>query len=157
MLEEVKKVVIFSTYHDTMDALQAYYGSACVRVDGRVDSKHKDKLIHHFIDSDKCRVFIGQNTAAGIGINLVVSSDAVFMDFTLTPDNMEQPIKRLNRPGATKPTNIYYTISEGSVDEKIFYLLKDKLDDINSILDKGSKGIVDYDDLEDRLIKELIR
>ncbi len=157
LLEQGEKVVVFATYHAPLDELERYYKNNCVKIDGRVDSFSRDKLIHKFTDTKECTVFLGQTQAAGVGINLVNSNHVFFCNFTFTSDQLDQSIKRLNRPGATKRTHVYYTLAENSVDEKIFSLVKLKLDDINEILDKGSKGVIDYSTLEEKLIKELLK
>lgn len=156
LIEEGEKVIVFSTYHDPMDLLEDHYRGRCVRIDGSVNSLTRDKHVQRFIGDDHCKVFIGQNSAAGVGINLVNSSNVVFMDMPITPDNLEQPYKRAHRIGQTKQVNVYYTIAKNTIDERVYDLIKDKLDDIIEIFDKGKKGVIHYEDLEEKLIKDLI-
>ena len=153
---EGRKVIVFSTYKSALKVLEEHYGFVCVKIDGTVDSHKRSLLIDKFKNDPKCQVFLGQNKAAGVGINLVNSSDVIFMNFPFTPDDLEQPLKRAHRIGQTMPVNGYYTIVKGSIDEHIYNIIVDKSQDINNILDKGKKGVVNYGNLMNKVFKNLL-
>lgn len=155
ILAEGKKVVIFNLYKQTIDNLAAHFGKKCTIVDGRINARDKDKHIQRFLHDPTCTVFLGNTKAAGIGINLVNSNDVFFTSFSFTSDQIEQSIKRLHRPGQRKKVNVYFTIAENTIDQRIFDLVSGKLNDINDILD-NNKNTTDYATLKDKLIQDLI-
>jgi SNF2 family DNA or RNA helicase len=78
------------------------------------------------------------------------------MDVPISPDLIEQPIKRVHRSGQTKPVNAYFTFAKGTIDERLYGLIVEKSGDINNIIDVNSKkGIVRYDEIPELLFKEL--
>jgi SWI/SNF-related matrix-associated actin-dependent regulator 1 of chromatin subfamily A len=154
--EQGRKVIVFATYKAALAALETHYGFACVKITGDVNAHKRDTLINRFLNDPKCQVFLGNVKAAGVGINLVNASDVIFMNFPFTPDDIEQPQKRAHRIGQKKSVNVYYTIVKNSIDEHIYDLIIDKSTDINSVLDKGKKGVVHYGNVENKVFNKLI-
>jgi SWI/SNF-related matrix-associated actin-dependent regulator of chromatin subfamily A-like protein 1 len=153
--DEGRKVIVFSSYTAPLEGLQAKYKDNSVLINGSVSPLNRDKLITKFIKEEDCFLFLGNVKAGGIGINLVNANDVIFMNFPFTPDLLEQPYKRAHRIGQTKPVNVYYTIGKDTIDENIFNIVKDKTRDINKLVDNQKKGVVDYDNIQDRLFKDL--
>ena len=79
------------------------------------------------------------------------------MNFPFTPDWIEQPYKRAHRPGQKNPVHVHFTICKETIDEHIYNLIKNKLNDINEIIDKNGEGTVIYDDLQSKLFKSLLK
>ncbi|MFN5416458.1 MAG: DEAD/DEAH box helicase, partial [Flavobacteriia bacterium] len=99
LVEEGEKVVVFSGYKDPINRLEELYGNSCVKIDGTVQPHKRQILINRFIEDDKCKVFLGNMKAAGIGINLVNAKHVIMMNFPFSPEQIEQAQKRLHRPG----------------------------------------------------------
>lgn len=151
-----EKMIIFTWYQDTYNELSEYYKGRCVTVSGKVDSSKKQILIDKFRDDPNCKVFIAQTKAGGIGINLVNTRNVMFADIPFTPDWIEQPYKRIHRPGQTRTCNIYFTIARDTIDEQLYSLVAEKAGDINEIVDKDKEGVIDYHDIQEELLKELL-
>lgn len=156
IIEEGRKVVIFSSYHAPMDDLQFRFGDRCVRVDGRIDAFEKDKMIQRFWKDEKVSVFLAQTAAAGVGINLTNCSDIIFANFPFTITDMEQAISRCFRIGQQNKVKVYLPIASESLDEYLYELLVDKGKDINNLIDKGSSAVTNYADIENRLFRKLL-
>lgn len=173
LIEQGRKVVVFSSFRDPLNMLEEIYGDACVKIDGSVSSEKRDDRISKFLNDDSVMVFLGNMVAAGVGINLVNSSDVIFMNFPLTPADLWQAIDRLHRIGQTNKVNVYYSICRNSVDEHIYALIEEKSRDINITIDKGegeeivggeitemlyaklfNKEKIEADDIEVRTIEE---
>jgi SNF2 family DNA or RNA helicase len=151
------KVVVFCGFNDPLNLLKEHFGDAAVKIDGSVDALSRENFIKSFKNDDKVTVFLGQNIAAGIGINLVNATHVIFMNFPFTPDWIEQPYKRLHRPGQKNAVHVHFTICKETIDEHIYKLIKNKLNDINEIIDKNGKGTIVYDNLQSKLFKSLLK
>lgn len=156
LIEMDKKVVIFSSYTNPLIELEKIFKDRCVRIDGSVDALDRDKYIQQFKNDPKKVVFLGNVKAAGVGINLVNANDVIFTNFPFTPDDLEQPYKRLHRIGQKSSVNVYYTICEDTIDEHIYNIIVSKTRDINNLIDNNADGVVNYEEIENKLFRELM-
>lgn len=143
--EEGRKVIIFSGYTEPLDMLAAHYKEKAVKVDGSVDPHKRSVLQDKFMQDKKCHVFLGNNKAAGMGIDLTISKDVLTLNFPFTPDDIEQPYKRAHGPNQKSTLNVYFTIVKDSIDEHIYGILTDKSRDINALIDNNKAGVVNYE------------
>lgn len=156
MNEQGEKVVIFSSWRSVLEELEKKLEGCTVRVDGSVAPHKRQARVNEFKNDDNITVFLGQVKAAGVAINLVNARNCILMDIPVSPDLIEQPIKRLHRGGQTRPVNAYFTFAKGTIDERIYSLIVGKARDINDIIDADTKkGVVRYENIEETLFKEL--
>lgn len=157
IIETGKKVVIFSGYKTPIKELEDYFRSRCVVVDGSIGAFERDKNVQRFTDDETCEVFIGNITAAGVGINLTVASDVIFTNFAFTPSEMWQAIDRCHRIGQGNSVNVHYTICEDSIDEYIYDILLDKEKDIINLIDEGKEVSMSEGSITEVLISKLLK
>lgn len=155
LTEQGKKVIVFSGYTNPLTMLQEHYKDKSVLINGSVEPHKRQTLIDRYKSDPNCNVFLGNFKAAGVGINLVNSNHVIFMNFPFTPDDLEQPYKRAHRIGQTEKVYVYYTLGRGTIDERVYEIIKDKAEDINSLID-DNKNVVNYGSLESKLFKSLI-
>jgi SWI/SNF-related matrix-associated actin-dependent regulator of chromatin subfamily A-like protein 1 len=156
MNEQNEKVVIFSSWRGVLEELEKSFKDSSVRIDGSVEASKRQVLVNKFKDSPNCTVFLGQVKAAGVAINLVNARNVILMDIPVSPDLIEQPIKRVHRSGQKKPVNAYFTFAKGTIDERIYSLIVEKAGDINRVIDADTKnGVVEYEKIPEMLFKEL--
>ena len=153
--EQGKKVIVFSGYTAPLDMLEEHYGTESIKINGSVGAHKRQALINRYKTDPNCRVFLGNFKAAGVGINLVNANHVIFMNFPFTPDDLEQPYKRAHRIGQTEKVHVYYTLGRGTIDERVYEIIKDKSADINSLID-NNKNVVNYGSIEGQLFKSLI-
>jgi len=156
LIDDGEKVVIFSPYLSAIQMMKDYYGSKAVVITGSVAPKDKQKAIKNFIEKDYVKVFIGQTQAAGVGINLVNSTNVIFNGMLFTPDHIEQPIKRIHRMGQDKPCKVWFTIANGSYDEHIYGIVADKLNEINDTIDYDKNDVLMMDTIKNNELKEVL-
>lgn len=156
IIEEGRKVVIFSSYHAPLDDMQIAFKDNSVRVDGRIDAFEKDKQIQRFWNEEGINIFLGQTSASGVGINLTNCHDVIFANFPFTIADMEQGISRCYRIGQKNKVKVYLPIALDSIDEFIYDMLVDKSKDINQLVDKGKTGVTNYASIESELFKKLM-
>jgi SWI/SNF-related matrix-associated actin-dependent regulator 1 of chromatin subfamily A len=156
LIEEGEKVVVFCSYKDPINQLEALFPRNSVKIDGSVASHKRQELINRFIDDDDCNVFLGNMAAAGIGINLVNAKYVFMMNFPFTPDKITQAQKRLHRPGQKSTVHVGYTIAKGTIDEHILDIMSEKAVDIDNLIDSESDTNIDYGSLPMMLFRKLL-
>lgn len=155
IIEEGRKVVIFGSYTDPIEELEAYFGKACVKITGSVDSYMRDQHVQRFTNDPECTVFLGNMIAAGVGINLTAASDVIFINMPFTPSELYQATDRLHRIGQKSSVNVHYTFCDDSIDEYIYEIIMDKEKDIVALIDKGREVIL-RDNMVEILISKLL-
>ena len=139
--EEFKKLVIMDRFVPELDDIQELLekkkiGYAVVR--GGV--KGRDNEIHRFQYDDRCRVFVGQIAAAGLGITLTAASTMVFYSLDYSMSNFEQAKARIHRAGQKENCHYIYLVCRGTVDRKVLYALRQKLNLAKMLVDDYRKG-----------------
>ena len=140
-MAEDKKLVIMARFVPELDDIQELLekkkiGYAVVR--GGV--KERDSEIHRFQYDDKCRVFVGQIAAAGLGITLTAASTMVFYSLDYSMSNFEQAKARIHRAGQKENCHYIYLVCRGTVDRKVLYALRQKLNLAKILVDDYRKG-----------------
>lgn len=156
ILDTGKKVVIFGSYKDPLNELAAYFGKACVKIDGSVDSWMRDQLVQKFHNDPETTVFLGNMKAAGVGINLTNASDVIYLNFPLGPAELYQSMDRLDRIGQVSCVNVHYTFCEDSIDDSIYEIIVDKEKDIVALIDQG-KEVLYRENIVETLMKKIFK
>ncbi|XP_015260690.1 PREDICTED: DNA annealing helicase and endonuclease ZRANB3, partial [Cyprinodon variegatus] len=130
MLEaEQLKFLVFA-HHLTM--LQACTEAAIeakagyIRIDGRVPSSERIKLVHKFQNEPDTRVAILSIQAAGQGLTFTAASHVVFAELYWNPGHMKQAEDRAHRIGQTSSVNVHYLIAKGTFDTVMWSMLNRK-------------------------------
>jgi SWI/SNF-related matrix-associated actin-dependent regulator 1 of chromatin subfamily A len=135
-LESGEKLVVFAWHTDAINDIHNAFKKQSVVVDGHIGSVQKQANIDSFQDDPKIRLFIGQITAAGVGITLTAASSLAIVEFPWTPGDLEQAMGRIDRIGQMSPTvSFYYLVGAGTVDEDTALLLDEKSKMLNTTLD----------------------
>lgn len=157
ILNEGRKAVVFSPYRSPIDMINRAFPKSSVLINGSVTPKERQARIKRFTTKRNCKVFLGQNKAAGVGINLVNARDVIFLGLPFTPDDIEQPMKRCHRMGQKHDVNVFITIANQSCDEHIYNLVGNKLDEINETIDYDKKDNLNMGIVEDELLKQILK
>lgn len=140
-MAEDKKLVIMARFVPELDDIQELLekkkiGYAVVR--GGV--KNRDDEIHKFQHDDKCRVFVGQIAAAGLGITLTAASTMVFYSLDYSMSNFEQAKARIHRAGQKENCHYIYLVCKGTIDRKVLHALRQKQNLAKTLVDDYRKG-----------------
>ena len=138
---EDKKLVIMARFIPELDEIQEFLekkkiGYAVVR--GGI--KDREEEIHRFQHDDKCRVFVGQIAAAGLGITLTAASTMVFYSLDYSMSNFEQAKARIHRAGQKEKCHYIYLVCKGTVDGKALSALRQKQNLAKMLVDDYRKG-----------------
>lgn len=129
------KVVIFSRFTKMLriiekQLIRKHYN--CFYLDGQ--TKDRMDLVDEF-ESSKTGIFLISLKAGGTGLNLVSADTAIIYDPWWNPAVEKQAEDRIYRIGQKKNVMVYKMIVEGSIEEKVQQLQKEKMDLYNELLD----------------------
>jgi SWI/SNF-related matrix-associated actin-dependent regulator 1 of chromatin subfamily A len=130
------KVVIFAVHHAVIESLRqmlAHHGA--VTLYGGTPGYKRQKRIDKFQKNPKCKVFIGNIQAAGVGITLTAAHEVVFAECSWRPDENAQAAMRCHRIGQTEKVRVRIFSCAGSVDERVQMMLTTKLRELSKIID----------------------
>ncbi|KAL4912555.1 vacuolar protein 14 C-terminal Fig4p binding-domain-containing protein [Aspergillus aurantiobrunneus] len=118
------KIVLISNYTQTLDVFEKLCRSrtyGCLRLDGTMNVKKRQKLVDKFNDPDGDEfVFLLSSKAGGCGLNLIGANRLVLFDPDWNPAADQQALARVWRDGQKKDCFVYRFIATGSIEEKIF-------------------------------------
>lgn len=72
-------------------------------------------------------MFLLSTRAGGLGINLTAADTVIIHDIDFNPYNDKQAEDRCHRMGQNKTVNVYRLISQGTIEEGMWQLNKEKL------------------------------
>lgn len=114
------KVVIFSTFKDTVDKLRVLlkdFNPATIT--GDTKENEIEYIKNKFQTDPTCKVFIGTWQKAGTGITLTAANYMIFIDTPWTYAVFEQSQDRIYRIGTSKSVFIYNLICKDTIDERV--------------------------------------
>lgn len=140
MLEQDKKVIIFTNYREELEILENEFRDICVSIHGNTTMKNRQKNVESFQNDDNVKVFIGQIIAAGVGITLTKAEVVIFNSLDWVPGNLEQAEDRAYRISQTKNVNIYYPLFDETVDILVWDTINRKKEVISQIIGNNKKN-----------------
>jgi len=133
-IENGKKVIIFTTFTHSFDALIDHFGKIAVGHNGKMNDKQKQRSIDQFQENDDIKIFIGNLISAGTAITLTKAEIVIMNDLDFVPSNHAQAEDRAWRIGTNKTVNVYYPIAVGTIDEMIYSVLEKKRKIIDTVM-----------------------
>lgn len=133
-----EKVVIFSQFKEVAKMLERYLVKKKVphlMLTG--DTSQPDRITNQdeFQKEGGPRVLVMTTQAGGMSITLDRADTCIFMDEMWSPSDMEQAEDRLHRVSRIHNVTCYYIRTNGTIDQKIMELVKDKANVTREILD----------------------
>jgi SWI/SNF-related matrix-associated actin-dependent regulator 1 of chromatin subfamily A len=137
LLTMLDKLVVFAYHRDVMKKLHSEIANAVV-VMGGMSPTAKQKSIDAFTNDLNCRVFLGQITAAGVGIDLASANNILFVESSWVPGDVDQAADRCSGFKQTKDVSAQFMVIEGSLEEHMLRTVIDKKKKIDSIVEQSS-------------------
>ena len=141
ILEQDKKVIIFTNFTETLNRIADHFGKQAVRLDGSTSKPQRQYAVDQFQDNEKIKVFVGNVKAAGVGITLTAAEAVIINDLSFVPGDLAQAEDRAYRYGQKNSVSVYYPIFDNSIEAIIYDMVNQK---------KLNIGTVMGDDLEDK-------
>lgn len=129
------KLVVLAHHRDVLDLLEdALSDLGVVRVDGSSTDRQREQAIDGFRADPSKRVFLGQQTAAGTGVNLQVANELVLLEPSWVPAENHQAIKRIHRIGSNQPCRARIFAISDTLDEAVMRTIANKTRMIDALL-----------------------
>lgn len=144
LLKETEKVVIFAYHRDVINRLRVQLAGYGVRnIQGGMPSKLKQMEVDLFMSDPNSRIFIGQITAAGAGIDGLqkVANNVVFAEIDWTPGNMDQARDRLVRIGQDNVVIAHYLVIPDTLEDNMMKSVINKGKVITRLLSNTTENV----------------
>jgi hypothetical protein len=151
-------VLVWAHHKDVIAALHETAVKAKVKtgvIAGGISDAERMRLVDGF-QAGKIPVLICSITAAGVGITLTRSSNAIFVESDWTPALMLQAMDRQHRIGQTRDVHAEILLALGTLDEHIQGTLAKKGETLAAILGDDSNSVAVGDDRELMNLKEVM-
>jgi superfamily II DNA or RNA helicase len=119
--------VVFCRFHADLDAVR----EACP---GALEHSGREKNLAAW-QAGQGRVLAIQHRSGGTGIDLTRARYGIFYSLPDSGGDYQQLLKRLHRPGQTRPVTFYYLKTKGTVDAVVHRALTEKIDLVKAILE----------------------
>jgi superfamily II DNA or RNA helicase len=122
-----RKAVVFSFFHDVLQAVTSILGSATVGpLTGSVSPVKRQGLVDEFTARQGPAVLVSQIQAGGVGLNIQAASVVIIAEPQWKPTIEEQAIARCHRMGQVRTVDVHRLLAEESVDERMLEILAAK-------------------------------
>jgi superfamily II DNA or RNA helicase len=129
LARSVGKVVFFAKHVDVMDSAGDTFEKRGIRyseIRGDQTPKAREASIKAFQEDPEVQIIVCSLMAAGVGINLQVSSNVVLAELSWTDAEQTQAIDRVHRIGQAEPVTAWRIIASQTIDTKIAELIDSK-------------------------------
>lgn len=130
----IDKIVLFGVHQTTIEgARRALAKFGAVTLYGLTPAAKRQANIDRFMKDPKCRVFIGNIAAAGVGITLTSACEVAFLEQSWVPSDNAQAAMRCHRIGQDRPVRVRIFSLNKSVDEQVQATLMRKARELTKI------------------------
>lgn len=126
IIEQGKKVIIFTNFTDTLNKIADHFGKQAVRLDGSTSKPQRQYAVDQFQENEKIKVFVGNLKAAGVGLTLTAGEAVIMNDLSFVPSDHSQAEDRAYRYGQKSNVSVYYPIFENTIEGIIYDILANK-------------------------------
>jgi SWI/SNF-related matrix-associated actin-dependent regulator 1 of chromatin subfamily A len=134
ILEQGKKVIIFTNFTDTLHKIRSHFGKQAVFLDGSCSNVQRQYAVDQFQDNEKIKVFVGNLKAAGVGITLTAAEAVIINDLAFVPGDLSQAEDRAYRYGQKNSVSVYYPIFENTIEGIIYDMVNNKKKNIETVM-----------------------
>ena len=158
-IQKNEKILIFSQYvKNGINRILPHienYGTELIY--GEMSNSERNESIDKFKRSNGTNILLCSLRSAGVGLNLTEASTVIHFDHWWNPAVMWQAEDRAHRYGQKKEVNVYSFWVKGTIEEKIYNILKKKRKLIEKVLneigvsssEKEIDGLLSNDDWKD--------
>ncbi len=136
LVEQEGKIVIWAHHQELQRKLHDHYIDRAVYITGGMTTNQRQESIDRFMEDDNVQICVASIQSAGVGIDLFVSSCAVFTEVMWTPGVMYQAEDRIHRIGQqADKVEFYYMLAYNTIDEIIMNVINRKQEVLDQAID----------------------
>ncbi|MGW5248405.1 SNF2-related protein [Streptomyces sp. NPDC004129] len=150
IVAEDGSVLVFTQYVEMGRLLQQHLaarGIAAQFLHGQTPVKQREEMVDRFQRGEQ-QVFLLSLKAAGTGLNLTRAGHVIHFDRWWNPAVEDQATDRAYRIGQTQPVQVHRLIAEGTVEDRIAQMLKQKKGLADAVLSHGEAALTELSDAE---------
>jgi len=153
-LDNDKPILIFSNYIAPLKFLLEHYGQQAAILTGEMNRNERQETIDK-LTSGQAKIGLFSLLAAGMGIDGLQHKidTVVFLNMDYVPANHEQAEDRTHRIGQKSQVQVYYMVCDGTMDEYMRDILKEKQEVADIIVD----GAIVTPEKQKSYFKEFVR
>ena len=156
--ESGEKALIFTQYKEMGDLLikmmEEEFKREVLFLHGGVSRKKRDEMVDRFQEERNLPVMILSLKAGGTGLNLTAAANVIHFDLWWNPAVEAQATDRAFRIGQKKNVMVYRLVTQGTFEEKIDQIIKDKKELADLAVAKGERWI---GELSNKELKEVFK
>nr|WP_246365693.1 DEAD/DEAH box helicase [Kibdelosporangium persicum] len=150
ILAEDGSVLVFTQYVTMARLLERHLHSQGVTTQllhGGTQVAARERMVRRF-QNGEAPVFLLSLKAAGTGLNLTRADHVVHYDRWWNPAVEDQATDRAYRIGQTRPVQVHRLIAEGTLEDRIAQMLRDKRKLADAVLGTGEAALTELTDAE---------
>ncbi|MGW7410170.1 DEAD/DEAH box helicase [Streptomyces sp. NPDC054833] len=150
IVAEDGSVLVFTQYVEMGRLLEQHLaarGTAAQFLHGGTPVKQREEMVDRFQHGER-QVFLLSLKAAGTGLNLTRAGHVIHFDRWWNPAVEDQATDRAYRIGQTQPVQVHRLIAEGTVEDRIAQMLKQKKGLADAVLSHGEAALTELSDAE---------
>ena len=129
LAHNVGKVVFFAKHVEVMNTAEKLFAERGIRyssIRGGQSRTKRQENIDAFVNDPEVAIVVCSLTAAGVGLNLQVSSNVVLAELSWTDAEQTQAIDRVHRIGQDEPVTAWRILAAQTIDGRIADLIGSK-------------------------------
>ncbi|XP_042437727.1 SWI/SNF-related matrix-associated actin-dependent regulator of chromatin subfamily A-like protein 1 isoform X2 [Zingiber officinale] len=145
VIEAGCKFLIFAHHQHMIDAIHQFLLKkkvGCIRIDGGTPPTSRQAFVADFQEKDSIKAAVLSIRAGGVGLTLTAASTVIFAELSWTPGDIIQAEDRAHRIGQVSSVNIYYLLANDTVDDIIWDVVQNKLENVGQVLDGQENTLV---------------
>ena len=145
------KFLIFGHHMEVLDGIETQLIALklrYIRIDGSVSMNKRHDLVQQFQEVPQIRIALLSISATGIGLTLTAASTILFTEMHWTPAMMLQAEDRAHRIGQINSVNCHYLYGSGTLDDRLYLKLDQKLGIVSEMIDGLRKDLEVEKDLK---------
>lgn len=134
---EDDKIIVFGTLKEPLKQLHQKFKDESELVIGESTTEDKMNKVERW--KEKKQILFANTATLSIGVDGLqkVCSNMIFVEYPAGPTDLEQAISRLERMGQKNSINVYFLLSDETIDTRIGEIFKEKSKIINAV----NKGV----------------
>ncbi|OEL22849.1 DNA annealing helicase and endonuclease ZRANB3 [Dichanthelium oligosanthes] len=150
IIEADCKFLIFAHHQNMIEAIEQYLLKKkvkCIKIDGQTPVTTRQTLVTDFQNKDDIKAAVLSIRAGGYGLTLTAASTVIFAELSWTPGDIIQAEDRAHRIGQVSSVNIYYLLSNETIDDLMWDVVQGKLENLGQVLSLNTniKSFVEND------------